>query len=194
MCVDQRRHREQPTRRRACRRRDRRDAAALNGDVDWGTGGRPVGRQQDDAGQELAHDTGSSMRLTWAATMRQPSEKRIQVCVCRPILPEHCRAGTEWLPPRNPTRRRRCAFFRACARAHVASAPLERIDRLIAVEAFCSAVADDGFARQEEAVERRDVVGDQGLLVGSQTQPSTSALASGSLIVMTRASSSRSTP
>ena len=29
----------------------------------------------------------SSMMLTWAATIRQPSGKRTQVCICRPILP-----------------------------------------------------------------------------------------------------------
>ena len=30
---------------------------------------------------------GSSMMLTWAATTRQPSGNRIQVCICRPTLP-----------------------------------------------------------------------------------------------------------
>jgi len=31
---------------------------------------------------------GSSIVLTWAATMRQPSGKRTQVCIWRPTLPD----------------------------------------------------------------------------------------------------------
>ena len=40
------------------------------------------------AGRELRQATGaSSIMLTWAATMCQPSSKRTQVCICRPSLP-----------------------------------------------------------------------------------------------------------
>ena len=85
--IDERRHGEAPPRRRAGRGRDRRDAAVLDRDVDRRTGRRPVGRQHNDAGQPVAHDAGSSMTLIWAATMRQPSGKRTQVCICRPIFP-----------------------------------------------------------------------------------------------------------
>ena len=41
---------------------------------------------EDDAGQRFAHAEGSSMMLTWAATIRQPMGKRTHVCICRPIL------------------------------------------------------------------------------------------------------------
>ena len=38
------------------------------------------------AGDEIGQ-RGSSIKLTWAATTRQPSGKRTQVCIWRPILP-----------------------------------------------------------------------------------------------------------
>ena len=45
-------------------------------------------REVDDrAGCPSHAPFGSSMMLTCAATMRQPSGKRTQVCICRPILP-----------------------------------------------------------------------------------------------------------
>jgi hypothetical protein len=42
--------------------------------------GKPVATFPD-------HALGSSMMLTWAATIRQPSAKRTQVCICRPTRP-----------------------------------------------------------------------------------------------------------
>ncbi len=85
--VDQRRHRQARAGRRHRGRRDRGNAAALERDVDRRTRRLAVGRQHHDAGKPPVHAAGSSMMLTWAATMRQPSAKRIQVCICRPILP-----------------------------------------------------------------------------------------------------------
>src|SRR5271170_1745263 len=45
----------------------------------------------------------------------------------------------------------------------------ERLDRLIAVEVLGSPIADDVLARREEAVERRDIVGDQRALIGRES-------------------------
>ena len=47
--------------------------------------GAAVGREVVEA--HAVQTFGSSMMLTWAATIRQPSGKRTQVCICRPTLP-----------------------------------------------------------------------------------------------------------
>ena len=88
MRVDQRRQGEAAPLGRRRRRRDRRDRAVLDDEVDRRP--RPaapsVGRSAD-AGQIVVLMAGSSITLMWAATIRQPSGKRTQVCICRPTLP-----------------------------------------------------------------------------------------------------------
>ncbi len=101
------------------------------------------------------------MTLTWAATIRQPSGKRTQVCICRPTLPGAL------------SRRNRVAAIGAVAAVSDDAGPLEPRARpageraarnawiaVVAVEVLAGAVADGGLARQEETVERGDVVGD----------------------------------
>ena len=84
--IDQRRHRETFSLGHGGRRNGG-DAAVFDRDVDRRPGGRAVSRQQYDARDDALHVFGSSMTLIWAATMRQPSGKRTQVCICRPTLP-----------------------------------------------------------------------------------------------------------
>ena len=87
MRIGERRHGETSLRGRGRRRRDRRDMSRRDSDIDRSPHGRPIHRQKGYAREDLAHDLASSMMLTWAATMRQPSGKRTQVCICRPTLP-----------------------------------------------------------------------------------------------------------
>jgi hypothetical protein len=42
---------------------------------------------REESGHEPPFASTSSITLTCAATIRQPSGKRTQVCICRPILP-----------------------------------------------------------------------------------------------------------
>ena len=59
----------------------------LDGDVDRRPDSAPSPSKQRYAFQSSERHDGSSIMLTWAATMRQPSGKRTQVCICRPTLP-----------------------------------------------------------------------------------------------------------
>ena len=106
------------------------------------------------------------MTLTWAATMRQPSGKRTQVCICRPVLPGAVVA---------PEQRRRDRAVSAVGHDSRALQPAlearrrarraKRLDRLVAVEVFSRAIADCVFALQKELIERLDVIVDERALV-----------------------------
>src|ERR1700709_2231006 len=81
--IGERRHGEQAGR-PGGRRLDRGDQAVFDGD---GDGGRAavVGEKSDAVKFHFAW--GSSMTLTWAATIRQPSGSLAQLCIWRPTLP-----------------------------------------------------------------------------------------------------------
>ena len=106
------------------RRRDRGDAAVLDCDVDRRR--RPARRRsgaRTTPSSPRTHGGGSSMTLTWAATIRQPSGKRIQVCICRPILPGRAVAPEQRRGDRAVAAvGRRSGSSRACARGRPASA------------------------------------------------------------------------
>lgn len=48
---------------------------------------RDLRRQADHSAKCGGVRQGSGITLTWAATTRQPSGMRIQVCICRPSVP-----------------------------------------------------------------------------------------------------------
>ncbi len=99
------------------------------------------------------------MTLTCAATIFQPMGVRTQVCVCRPILPAPCRAGTacsRWQhPSRNVVTNRP---FQGARQARRGAGRAEAGDLVVAVEILAPAVADDERIVPEEPVERFDVV------------------------------------
>ncbi len=125
-------------------------------------------------------DYGKFMTLTCAATMRQPSGKRTQVCICRPILlrrrvaVEQGRRHREIAPvsrdlrPLQPPRQAGAGARRA-----------KRLDLVVAVEVLGGAVADRRRRGVKEPIQRRDIVGGQSRLVGGERRPSTSALVVG---------------
>ena len=82
------------------------------------------------------------MTLTWAATIRQPSGKRAQVCICRPTLPGALavkqRRGDRVVAAIGGDHGRRVLRVSPTGERAARNA----VDRVIAVEVFADAVAE----------------------------------------------------
>ena len=107
-------------------------------------------------------------RLTWAATTRQPSGKRTQLWVCRPILSVPARRNSVLAVAKS---RPKVVITVCCSeRARPAGERAARnaSDRVIAVEVFGHPVAHRMRRIPEQLVERGDVVADERGLVACE--------------------------
>ena len=116
-----------------------------------------------------AGSRGSSMMLTCAATIRQPSGNRTQVCICRPTS-----SGRRFAVKQRRGHRGVAAIGRdhgLCGLAHQAcrrARRAKRLDRVVAVEVFADAVAQRAQIVAKQFVERGDVIAHQRRLIARE--------------------------